>query len=185
MGSVKNGRLLLLLTLLLVPAGCDTMDDLAPSGSDQRPPVTAGTVGPSVGQVAPDFTLPDTLGTTVTLAAALASSKAAVLYFTMWCPVCDAHMSHMRSAVIPAYPDVRFLVADYVSGSVVEARNSEVANGYAGSGFTVLVDIGNPVLHSYAATMGTTVVVDNTGVIRMNEDYKDGARLQDALSNLP
>jgi peroxiredoxin len=177
--------------LVLVPAaalllgGCDTMDDLDPSGSDQRPPVASGTVGPNVGQIAPDFTLPDTLGSTVTLSTALASSKAAVLYFTMWCPVCDAHMSHMRGVVMPNHPDVPFLLVDYVSGSVDGARSAEVSNGYAGSAFTVAVDIGNGVLHSYAATMGTTVVIDNTGVIRMNEDYRNGVNLQAVLAGLP
>ncbi len=177
---------LALLTVSTVPlCGCDMADDLAPSGNDQRPAVTKGTVGPSVGQIAPAFTLPDTLGDTVTLSAALSSSKAAVLYFTMWCPVCDSHMSHMRSAVIPYYPDVRFFAVDYVSGSVADARNAEVSNGYDGSGFTVLVDIGNPVLRSYAATMGTTVVIDNAGVIRMNEDYRNGVNLQAVLAGLP
>lgn len=185
MGSAKNFCRLPFLLFLFLAAGCEMSDDLAPSGSDVRPAVQPGTIGPAVGQTAPDFTLTDTLGNGVTLSASLASSRGTVLYFTMWCPVCDAHMSNMRSAVIPNHPDVRFLAVDYVSGSVAEARGSEVSNGYAGSGFTVLVDIGNPVLHSYAATMGTTVVVDNTGVIRMNEDYKDGARLRTALANLP
>jgi hypothetical protein len=33
--------------------------------------------------------------------------------------------------------------------------------------------------------MGTTVVIDSTGVIRMNEDYKNGVRLQTTLAGLP
>jgi hypothetical protein len=33
--------------------------------------------------------------------------------------------------------------------------------------------------------MGTTVVVDNTGIIRMNEDFRDGTRLQATLAGLP
>ena len=181
-----NKIVLLPALIVVLLTACGSMkDDLLPSGSEKRPVVQQGTTGPSVGQLAPDFTVSDTLGNSVALSATVASARGVVLYFTMWCPVCDSHMSHMRSVVIPGFPDVRFFVVDYVSGSVANARNSEVSNGYLGSGFTVLVDIGNPVLHSYAATMGTTVVVDNTGVIRMNEDYKDGARLQDVLSNLP
>jgi len=185
MGSVRKGCRLSFLPLLFLLAGCEMSDDLAPSGSDQRPPVQAGTTGPAVGQNAPDFTLPDSLGNGVTLSATVASARGVVLYFTMWCPVCDSHMSHMRSVVIPGFPDVRFFAVDYVSGSVADARNSEVSNGYLGSGFTVLVDIGNPVLRSYEATMGTTVVVDNAGVIRMNEDYRNGANLQSVLASLP
>jgi peroxiredoxin/predicted small secreted protein len=189
MGSASLFRFLLLLLLVLSPAllaGCNGVgEDLVPSGTDRRPPVVAGTTGPAVGQIAPDFTLADTLGDNVTLSATLAVRRGAVLYFTMWCPICDAHMSHMRSAVMPAHPDVAFFAIDYVSGSVTDARASEIANGYANSGFTVLVDLGNPVLHAYAATMGTTVVVDNAGIVRMNEDYGSGAQLQAVLGGLP
>jgi peroxiredoxin len=173
------------LLLLLLLAGCDMTDDLAPSGSDARPAVQPGTTGPAVGQIAPDFTLSDSLGTVVSLSASVSSASGVVLYFTMWCPVCDSHMSHMRSAIIPGFPDVRFFAVDYVCGSVADARSSEVANGYAGSGFTVLADIGSPVLQAYAATMGTTVVIDNTGVIRMNENYRNGAQLLTVLQGLP
>ena len=93
MCSVKEGFLLLLMVLL---AGCGGMtDDLVPSGSDKRPAVVPGTTGPLVGQNAPDFTLPDTLGTSVTLSSVITTTgvKGAVLYFTMWCPICDSHMS--------------------------------------------------------------------------------------------
>ena len=39
-------------------------------------------------------------------------------------------------------------------------------------------------LKGYDATMGTTVVIGSDGVIRMNEDYKDGSKLKDVLSGL-
>lgn len=175
-----------LLFCLLVSCG-NIMGDLNPSASDKRPPALPGTTGPAVGQNAPDFTLPDSLGNSVTLSAALAAPgvRGAVLYFTMWCPVCDTHMSAMRSNIIPQYPDVRFFAVDYVSGSVAAARDAEVSNGYNGSGFTVLADIHQTVLGLYKGTMGITVVIDADGVIRMNEDFKDGARLQAALAALP
>ncbi|NTW58506.1 MAG: redoxin domain-containing protein [Nitrospirae bacterium] len=173
---------------MVLLAGCGgMMDDLAPSGSDKRPAVMPGTTGPLVGQNAPDFTLPDTLGTSVTLSSVITTTgvQGAVLYFTMWCPICDAHMSNMRNTVLPAYPNVPFFLVDYVSGSVAGAQNAELSNGYAGSGFTVLADTQQTVLGLYQATMGTTVVIDRTGVIRMNEDYKDGTRLKAALAALP
>ena len=185
MGSVKMRPLWLLLLLI---AGCGgMMDDIAPSGTDKRPAVVCGITGPDVCQIAPDFTLFDTLGNSITLSSVISSPgvRGTVLYFTMWCPVCDMHMSNMRSTVVPAYPDVRFFLVDYVSGSVVNARNAEVSNGYAGSGFTVLADTNLDVLSLFHATMGTTVVVDQAGVVRLNEDYKDGARLRTVLSALP
>jgi peroxiredoxin len=184
MSSARKGCLLLL--LLLSVAGCNGVgEDLAPSSADRRPVVEPGTTGPAVGQVAPDFTLAATTGDNVSLSGLLAARRAVVLYFTMWCPVCDAHMSHMRSAVMPGYPDVAFIAVDYVSGSVADALASQNANGYGGPGFTVAADIGQGVLHAYAATMGTTVVVDNTGVVRMSEDYGNGSVLQATLAALP
>jgi peroxiredoxin len=174
------------LLLLLTLAACGGMkDDLNPSGNDNRPVVQPGTTGPAVGQNAPDFTLSDTLGNNVTLSAVFPTVQGVVLYFTMWCPICDTHMSHMRSSAIPGFPNVRFYAVDYVSGTVADARNAEISNGYDGSGFTVLADTQQTVLGLYRATMGTTIVIDRTGVVRMNEDYKDGSRLQTVLSNLP
>jgi peroxiredoxin len=184
--AIADRRIRLLIPFLMILAGCEGVwDDLSPSGNDKRPAVSPGTTGPAVGQIAPDFTLSDTLGNGVTLSTNLSGARGVVLYFTMWCPACDVHMSHMRGNLIPVHTDVRFFAVDYISGSVADARNSEIANGYSGSGFTVLADIGNSVLHAYAATMGTTVVIDNTGVVRMNEDYRNGAQLQAVLQGLP
>jgi peroxiredoxin len=183
MGSVNKCWLILFLVML---AGCgNMMDDINPSGSDKRPAVQPGTTGPAVGQNAPDFTLSDTLGNSVTLSSVVPTVQGVVLYFTMWCPICDTHMSHMRSNEIPNFPNVRFYAIDYVSGTVADARSAELSNGYAGSGFTVLADTHQTVLGLYQATMGTTIVIDRTGVVRMNEDYKDGSRLQTILSSLP
>lgn len=170
----------LLLILLLALAGCD---DLNPSSNDERPPVDSGSIGPSVGQIAPDFSLFDTLNNPVTMSAALSNVDGIVLYYTMWCPICDAHMSHMRARVIPDYPDVSFLIIDYVSGTVELSREAQLSNGYAD--MTVLVDNIQEVLTLYQATMGTTVVIDSTGTVRMNEDYKDGTRLTETLATLP
>lgn len=172
--------------LLLLTAGCGSLkDDLAPSGADQRSPVVPGSVGSMVGQTAPDFTLSDTLGNPVTLSAVLPAVRGVVLYFTMWCSTCDTDMTTIKTFLIPNYPNVRFYAVDYVSGSVAEARASQIDNGYANSGFTVLADTNQSVLISYAATMATTVVIDRNGAVRMNEGFKDAAKLQEVLSSLP
>ncbi len=173
-----------LLTLGLLAACGNITDDLAPSGFDQRPTVQAGTTGPAVGQKAPDFSVPDTDGETVTLTSALASRGGIVLYFTMWCPTCDSHMSHMLSTTVPAFPDVGFFAVDYVSGTVSDARNAQIDNGFAGTLILVLADINHDLLQSYQATMGTTVVIDRVGIVQMNEDYRDGSRLQAVLGGL-
>lgn len=170
----------------LVIAGCGpTKDDLIPSGSDKRQAIQQGSTGPAIGQNAPDFSVSDTLGSMVTLSSAAPAHKGVVLYFTMWCPTCDSHMSYLRDFVIPANPGVVFYAVDYVSATVAEARNAEVSNGYAGSGFVVLADTAHVILNGYNGTMGTTVVIDKNGVIQMNEDLKNGAKLQSVLGALP
>ncbi|HEY5973165.1 MAG TPA: redoxin domain-containing protein, partial [Geobacteraceae bacterium] len=85
MYSAKKYCWLLLLLCGLSACG----DNLFPSGEDKRPTVQPGTTGPAVGQNAPAFTVSDTAGASVTLASALAGKKGIVLYFTMWCPICD------------------------------------------------------------------------------------------------
>jgi len=175
--------LLFIAAALSVLSGCG--DNLAPSGEDKRPVVQAGSTGPSVSQKAPDFSVSDTNGNIVNLASALAARKGVVFYFTMWCPICDIHMSSIRSSIAPSFPSVGFYLVDYVSGSVSDASGAASSNGYAGGVFTTLADTNHTLSNNFQGTMGTTVVVDNTGIIRMNEDYRDGTRLQATLAGLP
>ena len=174
--------ILIAITLVLTACG-----DLYPSGEDKRAPVDSSTIGASVGQMAPDFDLSDTEDNNVTMFTELFNHDAIVLYYTMWCPICDSHMSHMRTQVIPKYPNVSFLIIDYVSGTVVLSRDAQLSNGYAD--LTVLVNnIPQDVLSLYEATMGTTVVIENAGshgIVRMNEDYKDSVKLTATLDALP
>ena len=169
--------------LLMLVAGCG--DNLIPSGEDKQPSVQAGSIGSGVSQKAPDFSVSDTNGAAVTLASSTAGKKGAVFYFTMWCPICDSHMSNMRASITPSFPGVNFYLVDYVSGSISDAASAASANGYAGGVFTTLADTGHTLLNNLHGTMGTTVVIDAAGVVRMNEDYKDGLKLQTVLAGLP
>jgi hypothetical protein len=167
----------------LLLAGCaGTFDDLFPSSADHSGGA-AGTTGPAVGQTAPEFTLPVTTGGEATLSGILATHRAAVLYFVMWCPSCDAHMSSMLQYQIPIFPDVAFVAIDYVSGSVEQARQSQLDAGWGGDAFLVLADVGAPVERFYSRGMGV-VVIDRGQVVRMNEEY-DQARLSALLEQLP
>ena len=183
MSFYKQLSSIMIAGVLLTCAACG--DNLLPSGEDKRPTVQAGSSGGEVGQKAPDFTVTDSNGTTVTLASSLAGRKGAVYYFTMWCPICDVHMSSMRSSIVPLFPGVNFYLVDYVSGSVSGAASAASANGYAGGVFTTLADLNHTLENNFQGTMGTTVVVDSSGIIRMNEDYRDGTRLQATLAGLP
>ncbi len=124
----------LLLVAPLILTACDGMvDDLNPSGEDKRPVVVEGSPGTQVKQLTPDFFLDDTLSVNRGLYNELdtpASTTGVVLYFTMWCPICDSHASHMRTFVMPNFPDVQFFLVDYVTGSVANARTAQVDNGY-------------------------------------------------------
>jgi len=169
----------LMLVLVLLLAGCE---DLNPSSEDLRPDVVPGSDGVQVDQKAIDFTLSDSLYSDVTLSTEYPLVDGVVLYFTMWCPICDSHMSYMRNYVVPNYPNVRFYFVDYVTGSVSASRQAQQSNGY--TDFDVLVDTNNAIQNLYNATMGTTIVIDSNGIIKMNEDFKDGSKLAYVLSAL-
>lgn len=175
----------LLLLLLLLSACGEIVDDLAPSGKDQRPVVVAGTTGWGVGQNVPPFALAEINGANVDLTAALAGKKGAVLYFTMWCSTCDAHMMDTVGYVMPNFSEVRFFAIDYLAASAALAKEAASNAGYLNSGFVILADVDRQLERDAAPTMGMTIVIDSSGVIRMNEDYKDGSRLRAVLAALP
>ena len=180
-------RLIMQIALLgfsLGLAGCDGLtDDLRPPDDDNRPPVEEGTLGTRVGQISPDFSILDSLGNTRGLYDELSTSTGVVLYFTMWCPICDSHMSHMRAEVMPQFPAVQFFLVDFVSGSVAASRAAQVSNKY--EDIDTLVDSNQSLLSLYQASMGTTVVIDSAGnIVRMNEDYKDSVKLVETLQAL-
>ena len=175
-------RITLFLILLFCLTGCG--NNLFPSGEDKRPSVTAGSSGGTVSQKAPDFSVSDSNGTIVTLASSLSGKKGAVFYFTMWCSICEIHVSNMQAATVPLFPDVNFFLVDYVSGSVSDAAAASTANGYAGGVFAILADTNHTLSNNFQGTMGTTVVIDSSGVIRLNEDYRDGANLRSTLAAL-
>jgi peroxiredoxin len=175
-----RGRLGALLALAML--ACGTGDDLWPSGRDRRPPVEKGSIGPAVGQVAPDFTRPDTQGAEHGLYATLATAPGVILYFNMWCPICDAHLQDLQAQAIPAFPDVPVWAVDYVSGSVADSRNAQLQAGWGGAPFTFLVDAGAGLESFYQASMAM-VVIGADHVVRYNGSY-DWGRLQPVLANL-
>ncbi|MBI4827588.1 MAG: hypothetical protein HY804_02045 [Nitrospinae bacterium] len=167
------------LVLALALAGCGPMaDDLNPSGSDVR-----GAPAPTAAAAPLTFMTAD--GAAMTLDELLAGRKAAVLYFTMWCPVCDGHQSNMQARFLAAWPQVAFVLLDYVSATPAQARQAAQESGWLNAGFTVAVDAGIGMRERFGATMGTTVVLDAAGNTLMAEDFKDGERLRQTLETLP
>ncbi|QXE91402.1 peroxiredoxin family protein [Geomonas subterranea] len=175
MSLVRCAAIVLLVALL---SGCG--DNLTPSGSDLRPALQPGSTGPAVGQSAPPFAVSDSSGATVTLTTALAGRKGIVLYCTMWCSSCEEQTAQLQS-MAASFPEVGFYLVDYVSGTVTEAATAAVANGVTGAAVVTLADTEHALLNAFQGTMGTTVLVDAAGVVRMNEDFRDGARLRAML----
>lgn len=164
----------------MIVTGCQNLtDDLNPSSSDERPFVVEGSIGSQPGQKAENFTITDSKGNSVILNDELTSVDAVVLYFTMWCPTCDSHMDHMRSYLVDSFPNVRFLIIDYVTGSVSNARASQLASGYAS--FTVLSDADLTLFNTYKGSMGATVIINQAGTVLLNEDYKNGEKIRETL----
>ena len=175
----SGNKLAAMLALTLALAGCGPMaDDLNPSGSDARG-------GPASASAAAPLTLMTAEGTTLTLEALLAGRKAAVLYFTMWCPICDSHQSSMQERFLPAWPEAAFVLMDYVSATPAQAREAALSSGWLNAGFTVAVDAGTGLRERFGATMGTVVVIDAAGNTLMAEDFKNGDRLWQTLEAMP
>lgn len=176
---------------LLLISGCGgTTDDLFPSGNDERPPVVNGETGGRPGNIAPDFAVITTDNRNFTLSdyrlGGPQAADAVVLYFTMWCPACSAHMDHIQFDIMPRFAGakVTYLVVDYLSGSTALTRQSQQESGFTGGGWLAAADPGQVVTGIFSATMGTTVVIDRSGVVRMNEDFRTGANLLAILKEL-
>ena len=190
MSCVKTFQKLLSLSLLFIGlSACDMKDDLLPSNSDDRGTVEPGSIGYMPGQIAADFTIKDMYGDDFVLSDHLAGGSdpadVIVLYFTMWCPICLSHSSHIYTNVMPQFSNrgtVVYGLVDYVSGSVSGTYAEASAIGYvAGSGFSVLADVNQAVLNQFNGAMGITIVIDSDGTILMNEDYRTGATLVEIL----
>jgi peroxiredoxin len=163
-------KLFLMSFLMLLITGC--VEDLNPERKDKRT---------ALGKSA-NFISTTTFNQDVDLSDELLTHDAVVLYFTMWCPICDGHMSHIRKEVMNNYPNVRFLIVDYVSGSIAQSKALQRANGY--TNLTVLVDNKQTLLNQFNATMATVVVINDQTNLLLNEDYKNGARLINVLNNI-
>ena len=166
-------RVAMIVSILLLSGCSDLMDDLNPVGSDKSS---------TLSQAAADTAVLDSLSNTVNMPSDYTGTPV-VLYFTMWCPICDQHTTDMLNNTVPNFPGVEFFLVDYVSSSVAQVRSNELGGGY-GASFTTLADINNLLENYYDGTMGTTVVIDSAGAIRMNEDYLDGSRLRTMLGSL-
>ena len=78
------------------------------------------------------------------------------------------------------YPNIRFLMVDYVSGSIAQSKRSQRDNGY--QHMTTLVDNNDVLQNLYDGKMATTVIINSQQEIIFNELYKN--KLYDMLDAL-
>ncbi|MHC4552970.1 MAG: peroxiredoxin-like family protein [Planctomycetota bacterium] len=106
----------------------------------------AGTGGPSVGDTAPDFELPDQLGRTITSAELRSKGPLVVSFYRgFWCPYCNLELHALQQCL----PQITELGATLVAISPQlpdESLNTVEKNELT---FTVLSDVGNAVASRY------------------------------------
>jgi len=126
------------------------------------------------------YTLSD--GSQKTFSSELSMHDAVVIYFTMWCPVCDSHMSHIRNELVPEYTNVKFILLDYVSGSIAYTLDAQQANGYLD--FDVIADYNNQLEEYFNGTMATTVVIDKNFIVKFKGLFKTTSDIKATLDSL-
>ena len=150
-----------LICITLFLSAC--VEDLAPENKDLRKDSNFEI------QISENFSISTTDGDTLNLDDELASYDAVVLYFTMWCSTCSAHMDEI-DAKQDDYPNVRFLMVDFVSGSLSQSKNSQRDNAY--NHMTTLVDNNDLLQERYNGKMASTIIINNQHEILFNEVYK-------------
>ncbi len=164
--------LALLCTALITLTACE--EDLLPSGSQLTQNATGMTLD--------NFNVSLNTSEQVELTQTLETNDAVVLYFTMWCPICDSHMNHIRNQLVDAYPNVAFIMVDYVSGSLSNSRTSQLNSGYGD--FNVIADTDDYLQNLLQGTMGSIVIIDKNQVVLFNEYFKNDQALTQVLDNL-
>ena len=165
-------RLVVITGILTMLSACQ--EDLVPDDSALSQDATGMTLD--------DFTVTLNTDSSLGLTQTLTTHDAVVLYFTMWCPICDSHMTHIRNHLVDSYPNVSFIMVDYVSGSLQDSRASQLASGY--SDFDVIADTDDALQDLLQGTMGSIVVIDKNQVVLLNEYFKNDASLVAILDAL-
>jgi peroxiredoxin len=166
--SIKK---ILIPCIALLLSAC--IEDLAPESKDIRSSDSFEV------KISEDFNITTTTDEVVNLADELANNDAVVLYFTMWCTTCGGHMDEINYKS-DSYPNIRFLLVDFISGSISQAKRQQRDNGY--NNMTTLVDNDNILENMYDGKMAATIVINNQSEIIFNEVYK--SRLYDVLDSL-
>jgi peroxiredoxin len=102
--------------------------------------------GLSVGDKAPDFTLPDQLGRSVSLRERLASGPVVLAFYRgEWCPFCNLHLRALQEAL----PEIKAKRGALLAVSPQAPDRALSIAEKAGLGFEVLSDADQEVIRAY------------------------------------
>ena len=120
-----------------------------------------------VGQKAPDFSLPDQFGETVTLSSVLQRGPAAVVFYRgEWCPYCDLTLRAYQRIL----PHITALGASLIAISPQTPDNTLTTVEKKELTFSVLSDVGNVAARGYGLVFVTPEAARHPGVSAANGD---------------
>jgi peroxiredoxin len=120
-----------------------------------------------VGQKAPEFSLPDQLGDTVTLSSVLQRGPAAVVFYRgEWCPYCDLTLRAYQRIL----PQIQALGVSLIAISPQRPDNTLTTVEKKELTFSVLSDVGNVVGRTYGLVFVTSEAARHPGISAANGD---------------
>jgi peroxiredoxin len=120
-----------------------------------------------VGQKAPDFSLPDQLGDTLTLSSVLRRGPAAVVFYRgEWCPYCDLSLRAYERIL----PQINAGGASLIAISPQTPDNTLTTVEKKELTFSVLSDVGNVVSRKYGLVFVTPDAARHAGISSANGD---------------
>lgn len=151
---------------------------------------------------APEFTLPDVRGVTVSLASELAQHRVVIVFYRGgWCPICN----HQLGQLSAAYEEFRARGAQVLAISNDAVRKGKDALAKIGPPYPVLVDQDSRVIREYGVTVAgprdplawafgkrayahpAVIIVDRSGRVAWTyrgRNYRDRPKIRTILDAL-
>ena len=137
-------------------------------------------VGLQIGDVAPDFVLPDALGRPTALRAALERGPVVLTFYRgEWCPYCNLQLRSLQHALA----DVRALNASLIAVSPQSPDHSLSLTEKHGLEFAVLSDVDQSVIRAYRVQFAVAGELRDLHLNVFHNDPRD--RNADGSMNLP
>jgi peroxiredoxin len=108
--------------------------------------VSRAVEGLAVGELAPEFSLPDALGRLISLRERQSDGPMVLVFYRgEWCPYCNTYLRALQAAL----PEITSRGANLIAVSPQNADHSLSISEKAGLGFDVLSDVDQAVIRTY------------------------------------